>query len=268
MKGIRIGACGWSYKDWSRVFYPAGLAAGDYLSHYADSYPVVEVDSTFYRTPSPKMVEGWRDKTPAGFGFSLKVPQVITHEKMLRDCQAETDAFVSAARLLDDKLLCCCLQFGYFNRKAFAGLDDFLELLDPFLGAWPKDVPLAVEIRNKTWLTKPFADCLRGHQAALVLIDQAWMPSPLHVAQSLDAVTGSFAYVRLLGDRAEVDKLTKTLDHIVIDRAEQVKADAEAIRLLAKRVPVLAFVNNHFAGYAPETIRQLTAELAGGTSRK
>jgi hypothetical protein len=82
--------------------------------------------------------------------------------------------------------------------------------------------------------------------------------------QRLDAVTGPCAYVRLLGDREAVDALTPTLDHIVIDRGEQVADDAEAIRLLRRRVPVVAFVNNHFAGYAPETVRQLVAltELA------
>jgi hypothetical protein len=58
-----------------------------------------------------------------------------------------------------------------------------------------------------------------------------------------------------------VDRLTKTLDHIVVDRQGQIQSDAEAIKLLAKRVPVLTFVNNHFAGYAPETLRQLQQTL-------
>jgi hypothetical protein len=59
-----------------------------------------------------------------------------------------------------------------------------------------------------------------------------------------------------------VDKLTDTLDQTVIDRGDQIQADAQTIRLLSQPVPVLAFVNNHFAGYAPETIRQLLAMLA------
>jgi uncharacterized protein YecE (DUF72 family) len=80
MKPARIGTCGWSYPDWSGIFYPKGMAASEYLSFLAERYPVVEVDSTFYRTPARKMVEGWREKTPDGSGFSLKVPQVITHE--------------------------------------------------------------------------------------------------------------------------------------------------------------------------------------------
>jgi hypothetical protein len=85
------------------------------------------------------------------------------------------------------------------------------------------------------------------------------MPSPLSLVQQMDVATGPFAYVRLLGDRDAVDALTPTLDPVVIDRGDQVAEDAEAIRWLRGRVPVLAFVNNHFAGYAPETARQLAA---------
>ena len=124
---------------------------------------------------------------------------------------------------------------------------------------WPADVSLPVEARNKAWMVPALGDCLSRHNAVWVLPDQAWMPSPLSVVQRLDVVTGPFAYVRLLGDREAVDSLSDTLDHIVIDREQQVASDAEAIGLLRQRVPVAAFVNNHFAGYAPETLRQLVA---------
>ena len=60
-------------------------------------------------------------------------------------------------------------------------------------------------------------------------------------------------------DREAVDALTPTLDHIVLDRGAEVADDARAIRVLRQRVPVVAFANNHFAGYAPETARQLVA---------
>jgi hypothetical protein len=72
-------------------------------------------------------------------------------------------------------------------------------------------------------------------------------------------VTGPFAYVRPLGDRDAVGALMKTLDHIVIDLGAEVEMDARAIQVLRQRVPVVAFVNNHFAGYAPDTVRQLAA---------
>jgi uncharacterized protein YecE (DUF72 family) len=266
MHPIRVGTCGWSYQDWAGVFYPSRLDSGQYLSHYAEQYPVVEVDSTFYRTPTRKTIEDWKDRTPDWFGFSLKAPQVITHEKVLRECAAEVDRFLDAVRLLGPKLLCCLLQFGYFNRAKFHKLSVFLERLDPFLAAWPRDVPVAVEVRNKTWMTPELTDCLRAHGAVLVLPDQAWMPSPLSVIQKMDVVTGPFGYVRLLGDREEVDRRTKKLDRIVVDRVDQVQADAEAIRQLNERVPVLVFVNNHFAGHAPETVRQLWEAIELGAS--
>jgi uncharacterized protein YecE (DUF72 family) len=261
MHPVRVGTCGWSYKEWSGVFYPDGLTAGEFLSFYAEQYPVVEVDSTFYRSPSRKTVEGWRDKTPDGFGFSLKVPRAITHDKVLVDCRAEVRDFLTAAQVLGPKLLCCVLQFGYFNRQVIGTLDAFLQRLEPFLDAWPPDVPLAVEVRNKTWVTPKLTDCLRARQMVLVVADQVWMPSPLHVVRQVDPVTGPFAYVRLLGDRNAVDALTPTLDHVVIDRSEQVRADAEAIKLLAGRVRVFVYVNNHFAGYAPATVEQLRPAL-------
>jgi uncharacterized protein YecE (DUF72 family) len=59
MLPIRVGTCGWSYKDWSGVFYPKGLPAGEYLAYYAERYSVVEVDSTFYHSPTLKTVQGW-----------------------------------------------------------------------------------------------------------------------------------------------------------------------------------------------------------------
>ncbi len=261
MHPVQIGTCGWSYDDWCGVFYPEGLPAAEYLSYYAEKFPVAEVDSSFYRTPSLKTVQGWYAKTPPGFRFSLKVQQAITHEKVLVDCRKELNDFLTAARALEDKLACCLLQFGYFNKAACPGLEGFLERLEPFLAAWPSDVPVAVEIRNKNWMTARFADCLRKHRAAWAVADQAWVPCPLSLMKKLDIVTGPFAYLRLLGDRAEVDQKTKTLDHTVIDRTDQVRDNAEAIRLLSERVPVLAFANNHYAGYAPDTVKQLLREL-------
>ena len=233
MQSVRVGTCGWSYKDWSGVFYPVGMPAGEYLSFCAEHFPIVEVDSTFYRSPSPAMVQNWQDRTPENFGFSLKVPQTITHEKALLDCGAEVDAFISSARRLRGKLLCCLLQFGYFNKKAFEGVGAFLDRLDPFLAAWPKDVPVAVELRNKHWFTPKLVELLRGHNVVWALADQSWMPSPWYLVNKTDVITGPFAYVRLLGDREEVDKLTPTLDHIVIDRTDQIQADAQAIKVAA-----------------------------------
>jgi hypothetical protein len=94
-----------------------------------------------------------------------------------------------------------------------------------------------------------------------VLADQAWMPLPEEMVTKLDAITGPFGYLRLLGDRKAVDELTPTLNMTVIDRSEQIQSDARAAKLLSIKVPVVVFVNNHFAGYAHETVRELLKAL-------
>src|SRR5215211_6240597 len=116
MHPVRLGTCGWSYKGWEGTFYPDRVSASEYIAYYATRYPVVEVDTTFYRIPTQRMVQAWREKTAPEFGFSLKVPQAITHEKVLLDCADEVRAFLGAARQLGPRLLCCLLQFGYFPR--------------------------------------------------------------------------------------------------------------------------------------------------------
>lgn len=255
---IRIGCSGWSYPEWEGPFYPPGMAPGEYLEFYADRFPVVEVDSTFYRAPTPRMVRGWRDRTPEGFRFAPKVPKVITHEKQLRDCGEEVDGFVSSIAPLGPKLACALLQLGYFNRQAFASLDDFLAVLDPFLAAWPhRTVPLALEVRNPRWVGEELLTLLRSHGTAFTLTEQKWMPRPARVVESLDPVTGPLAFVRLLGDREAIEKLTQTWDRVVIDRANDLVETAVVLKDLARRVPVYAFVNNHYAGFAPATVREL-----------
>src|ERR1700730_12409969 len=155
---ILIGGGGGSYPDWEGPFYPAGMAAGDYLEYYADRFPIVEVDSTFYRAPTPRMVRGWRDRTPDDFKFALKVPQAITHQKQHRDCGREIEEFVASIEPLGAKPFCALLQMGYFNKGAFGSLEELLDVLDGFLAAWPhRQVPLAVEIRNPRWVGSEFA---------------------------------------------------------------------------------------------------------------
>lgn len=257
-----IGCSGWSYPDWEGPFYPEGLASGEYLEWYADRFPIAEVDSTFYRVPSRAMVRGWRDRTPDGFRFVLKVPRVITHQKQLRGAEEEVDGFVTSVLPLGDKLTAALLQLGYFNRGAFASLDDFLGVLDPFLDRWPiEQVPLAVEVRNPRWVGPKLAEVLRDHKAALALTEQTWMPRPAKVAELVDPVTGPLSIVRLLGDRESIEKVATTWDKVVVDRSADLAETAGVIRSMADRVPVAVFANNHYAGHSPATARDLRALL-------
>lgn len=259
---ILLGCSGWSYPDWVGAFYPEGMEASDYLEFYADRFPIVEVDSTFYRPPTARMVRGWRDRTPEGFQFALKVPKVITHEKQLRGCEEEVDGFVSSIRPLGAKIYCALLQMGYFNRGAFASLEAFLAVLDPFLARWPHEsVPLAVEIRNPRWVTEDLMAVLKTHSTGFTLTEQKWMPAPAVIFEKLDPVTGPVGFLRLLGDREAIEKLTTTWDKVVVDRSAELAETAGIIQKLAGRVPVAVFANNHYAGHSPQTVRDLRGLL-------
>ena len=100
---IRIGTSAFTAAGWPGTFYPKGLKAADYLSFYAQNFDAVEIDSTFYGTPRIATVRSWAAKTPEGFLFAAKVPQEITHEKVLNDCDAEFKTFLTTMETLGGK---------------------------------------------------------------------------------------------------------------------------------------------------------------------
>jgi len=248
MTELRIGTSAFTAAGWEDSFYPPGMKPADYLTYYATKFNAVEVDSTFYRTPSKPTVQGWDRKTPPGFLFAAKVPQVITHENVLVNCDAEFKEFVETMDLLGDKLGPLLLQFGYFNKKAFVGVNDFLARLRPFLKKLPKGVRFAVEIRNKNWLVPQFVETLRERGVALALIDQSWMPRPAQWFEKFDPITAEFTYVRWLGDRKGIEEQTKTWGKIIVDRRADLSEWAEILGKVHKRkIQILAFANNHYA---------------------
>jgi uncharacterized protein YecE (DUF72 family) len=127
-----LGTSSWTAVGWETAFYPPGTKQADFLPFYAREFNSVEVDSTFYRIPSAKTVEQWRDRTPEGFVFTAKFPQTITHEKALANAEDELKEFVGVMDLLGPKLGPLLIQLPYFNRQKFAGLDSFLRVLEPF----------------------------------------------------------------------------------------------------------------------------------------
>jgi uncharacterized protein YecE (DUF72 family) len=252
---IRLGTSAFTAAGWEGSFYPAGMKPADFLTYYATKFDTVEVDSTFYRTPPVSTVKGWYAKTPPGFLFAAKVPQVVTHEKVLVDCDEEFRLFLKAMDSLQEKLGPLLLQFGYFNKEAFASVNEFLARLAAFLKKLPEGYRFAVEIRNKNWLVPALVDALRQRRVALALVDQAWMPRPKQLFDRFDPITADFAYVRWIGDRKGIEKLTKTWDKAVVDRTADLGQWVEVLRKVAeRRIRILAYANNHYAGYGPGTI--------------
>jgi len=239
---LHVGTIGWSYGFWKGSFYPEGLASKDFLAFYAKHFGTVEVDSTFYRIPRRQSVMDWKEQTPEGFLFSLKFPQVITHVKMLKDCEEETSVFLERAELLGEKLGVLLLQFPYnFGTEHVPLLRDFLQTL-------PKTHRYAMEVRNRKLLNHDFYSVLRDHNAALAWADSPFMPQ-------ISELTSDFIYVRWVGDRRRVKG---TLGKIEMDRTAQINAWAEKLKpFLEEGAEVFGYFSKYYSGYSPSDAEAL-----------
>lgn len=258
--GLLLGTSAFTAAGWPGTFYPAGMKPSAYLSFYATQFKTVEVDSTFYRTPSISTVNSWYEKTPPDFVFAVKVPRVITHDKVLVDCEKEFDQFIDRMGLLADKLGPMLLQFPYFNTTAFSSAWDFRDRLRFFLERVQemKRCRFAVEVRNKNWLDARFADLLREYNVALALTDHSFMPKPWEMKDKFDLITADFTYVRWLGARKGIEQLTKSWDKTIIDRRSDLTNWVRLFKSMVnntKLLKIFAFANNHYAGHGPDTVK-------------
>jgi len=237
---LHIGTMGWSYGFWVGDFYPRGLKPTGFLAEYAKHFGSVELDNTFYRIPSASTVKAWREQTPEGFLFSAKFPRIITHVKMLRDCEREVETFVSRMSHLQNKLGPLLLQFpSSFGPNHFPLLREFLSTL-------PKGFRYAVEVRNKGLLGEKLNSLLRENGVALVLVGQ---PVPE------EEVTADFVYVRLEGDRRKVNG---TLGRVEVDRTEDISKWAVQVKsFLDRQLEVFGYFSKYYSGYPPNDAEQL-----------
>jgi uncharacterized protein YecE (DUF72 family) len=247
MQNLHLGTIGFSYSFWRGKFYPSKTASKDYLAYYASQFNTVEVDSTFYRIPTKQTVLNWKKQVSQGFLFSFKFPQVITHIKMLKDCQYETAVFLDRVDLLEDKVGALLLQFPpNFGVEHMADFEDFLCKL-------PKQHRIVVEVRNKSWLNQEFYSILESNKAAL-----AWTDSPLMA--EIDKVTAGFLYFRWEGDRKKVNG---TLGKIEVDRTGDLNLVAENIKsILTKQIEVFGYYGKYYSGYPPSDINCLSSFLS------
>ena len=259
---LLLGSCSFTAQGWEKTFYPPGLKKAGYLAYYSEQFKSVEVDATFYGVPAEKTVRGWFADTPEDFVFACKIPQSITHESCLVDCDIQFREFVNVMSLLEHKLGPMLFQFPYFNKKAFPRPEEFLNRLRAFLPNLPPGFQFALEIRNTAWVGPELLDLLRAHRVAFALIDHPWVARPDELMLSNEVVTSDFVYVRLLGDRYAIEEVAKTWDKTVIDRSRELAEWSAVVEtLLSRNLKVHTYVNNHFAGHSPETIRQFLEML-------
>jgi uncharacterized protein YecE (DUF72 family) len=249
---LLLGTSSFTASGWNGSFYPRGMKPSDYLGFYSERFHTVEVDSTFYACPAARTVENWAARTPENFIFSVKVPQTITHDKVLVDCDAEFSEFMETMDILGPKLGPIVFQFPFFARNVLRDRHEFTDRLIPFLKKLPNR-KFAIEIRNRSWLNSEFANLLRDHGIALVLQDRSWMPNPAEL--DFDPITADWTYIRWLGDRKEIEAQTMTWDKVVVDRTTELSRWVDfCYQTMNRGVLIYAYANNHFQGHGPATI--------------
>jgi uncharacterized protein YecE (DUF72 family) len=182
-----IGTSGYSYPDWVGGFYPAGTRPGGMLAYYCRRFPVVELNFTFYRPPTPEMLGKLAAPTPAGFQFLVKLPQSISHERSPRDLDGFRRAVLELRRLERlSGLLCQLPQSAHDDAASRA----WIETVGRALG----DLNLAVEFRHRSWAGPETISWMADLGLSAVAVDVPDLPGlyPRGWVQS-----GPTAYIRL-----------------------------------------------------------------------
>ena len=131
--GLYVGTSGWSYPTWRPDFYPAGTKPGEFLRHYSQRLPSVELNSTGYRIPAEDQFRRWAEQTAEGFHFAVKMQAY-----QLR--QAAT--FEERVRLLGERLGPIRLLVGQARDEGFLTLA---------LGSLPREQRIAFDFRHESW---------------------------------------------------------------------------------------------------------------------
>jgi uncharacterized protein YecE (DUF72 family) len=180
---ILVGTSGYNYPEWKGSFYPPDLPAAKMLPFYAERFPSVEINASFYRMPTSKVVAGWAAQVPPAFRFTLKANRRITHDRRLKDVGDSVDFFVKTARELGPQL-------GAVLFQTPPNLKCNLEVFDAFLATVPEGLVAAFEFRHDSWLSEEVYARLRTRNLALCIADTEARSTPV-------IATADYAYLRL-----------------------------------------------------------------------
>ncbi len=181
----RIGTSGWSYDHWRGVLYEPGLTAGKWLERYASEFDTVELNSSFYRWPSPTRFGGWRSRLPDGFRMSVKAPRGLTHGRRLFQPEAWIARIAEGLGELGSRQGPLLVQLPPDLERDDRRLSYFLEAL-------PDHIRPVMEFRHPSWTDDAVFDLLEGHAAAYCVMSGAGLPCILRA-------TARLVYVRLHG---------------------------------------------------------------------
>ena len=230
---VLVGTSGYNYPEWRGSFYPEKFSADRMLGYYAERFPTVEINYTFYRMPNEKLLTGWALATPDQFSFTLKAPRRITHDARLQHCDDLLQAFCRTSRALGPKLATLLFQLPPTLKKDAAVLRAFVEAL-------PEGTRAAFEFRHASWLDAEVYGILRGRNLALCVADSEKMSTPVEI-------TADYGYFRLRDEGYQ---------------QEDIERWASTIRTLPCSGDVFVYFKHEEEGLGPEFARRLTAALS------
>jgi uncharacterized protein YecE (DUF72 family) len=234
-----VGTSGYSYKQWKGSFYPAKLPDREMLSYYAQQLQTVEINHSFYRMPTEKLLVQWAKSVPEGFRFALKANQQITHILRLRNCESTLKRFLEVASVLSE---------GDHLGPILVQLPPTFKfdqpLLEEFLSLRPPAFSFAFEVRHASWYTEETYSALRKNNVALCLAETDKQTPP-------EILTANFAYLRLRKEEYTQKELG----------AWRKRFDA----WLDQGVDVYAYCKHEDAGKAPAYARQLLGKASSAT---
>ena len=181
---VKVGTSGYSYPEWKGNFYPEKLAAKDMLHYYAERFPTVEINNTFYRMPKETVLQSWADQVPERFTFVLKASQKMTHIHRLKECGELLNYFFRVAGALGERLGPLLFQLPPNFKKDVPRLAAFFD-------AMPERRRVAFEFRHASWFDDEVYEALRARGAALCVADTGEEPAAPLVA------TTDWGYLRL-----------------------------------------------------------------------
>lgn len=274
MNAIQIGTCTWNYPSWVGLVYTKSQPrAADFLTEYAQHYRTVEIDSWFYHIPDRADVMDYLSRVDDEFSFTCKLTENITlthartHGKADKTLVPNPD-FLSASRFIEylaaiepmlPRVGAIELEFEYLNRDKMPSVDQFLDRLGGFMSSIPSGIPLAIETRNKNYLTKGYFEFLKKHDLAHVFSEKLGMPHIYDVYEEFGELLGETVIIRLLGgDRKAIEEKTKGIWNKIVEPKDDLQKIVDmSVKMQHDGKRLIISVNNHYEGSAPLTINTL-----------
>ncbi len=270
MGNILLGACSWNYDSWINLVYTRKqTSAAAYLQEYAKKYRTAEIDSWFYKIPGKAEVKNYLHQVDKDFRFTCKVSEAITltHKRNFKDSSSlipnenflSIDLFHTYLKAIADILPftdAIMFEFEYLRKEKMESVDHFIALFHSFHEKIKGAYPIAVEIRNKNYLTEDYFKFLDDSRIMHVFSEKQFMPHVYEVYEKFRDLLNQNAVIRLMGgDRKEMEKKTQQQwNQIVDEKPDKEKIVEMAIDIANRGKKVVINVNNHYEGSAPKTI--------------